>query len=126
MAEVEPEYRPILIQAKKSSAEKGLVAGGAAGTPPSSPAKKADGHPKADAAADKKPFAAPAAEECKEDDDFSLSEESIIKGQFRYEEFKAMMHAWKEWHGWKEQGLSGERRNRIECCHDCPPGLRYG
>jgi len=33
----------------------------------------------------------------------TFCEESLRSGYFRYEEFKAMMHAWKEWHGWKQQ-----------------------
>jgi len=54
----------------------------------------------------------PAAGSAPDDEDggrdrlISLSEESMQTGHFRFEEFRAMMHAWKDWHGWKEQGLS--------------------
>eukprot|EP00966_Prymnesium_polylepis_P139375 3220682-Prymnesium_polylepis.1 len=35
-----------------------------------------------------------------------LSPESLAQGQFTYKEFCTMMHAWKEWHGWKDSNLS--------------------
>jgi len=34
-----------------------------------------------------------------------LSEESLRTGTFGYEEFRAILHAWKEWYGWKKDTI---------------------
>jgi len=98
-AQVEPEYEPVrlarqttgssIATARRSSLDGGSVAGSSRTGSIADPA-------------DLQAFQSGWAQEHPNDEWQPLSEDSLQSGRFRFDEFRAMMHAWKDWHVWQE------------------------